>query len=646
MNVLGRLSRVTWIVIAIAVVALGMRLWELDVRAVHHDESLHATYSWHFERAAPLYKHDPLMHGPVQFHAMAAVFKVFGNNDFTARVPTALLGTALVLTPLLFRKWMGGLGTVLGAVFLAMSPSLLYYARFAREDIYAALWTALIFAAVWRYRDDGQERWLALLAVGLALGFATKESIYLTCAILLLYCNFSLTLALLDQRGTRGLARLVEGARLFPFAWALAALWGAFEPLRERLRFSSLPREGDLLITIGILTLPQLAAGTQLPLAALGVVVDGEVERWLSVAAISVLLGGAMVVGMFWDVRRWLIVAGIFYGITIPLFTTGFTNFRGGLTSDFWGALDYWIAQQEVRRGEQPWFYYFMMLPLYEFMTLIPATIGAYWLVVWRDHRLATFLTWWAIGTFLALSYAGEKMPWLLVHLALPLAFLAALTIHEAYVAVRASGAHLGVAMRVAAANAAVVLVLLAAGSVRTAVDVTYGHPDTPIEPLIYTQTSPDVPRIARQIHELYAQKQQQLVIVVDDSEGASWPWAWYLRDLPVVYANAANVAKSAGDGDAVILALPATMQALPELRGRLGSGERYQHRWWFPEEGYRRATLDDVIRGRLIGDWVSFAKRRIPVEQIGAMEAEALFPPGTTTNEVGAGPQPAPPRS
>jgi uncharacterized protein (TIGR03663 family) len=659
------LDVVTLIVVGIGVAALALRLYELGVKAIHHDESLHATYSWYFMRWSPPYVHDPLMHGPFQFHAMAAVFKLIGDSDFTARIPAALSGTALVFTPLLLRRWLGNVGTVLAAAFLALSPALLYFSRFAREDIHSALWTALIVIAVWRFRDDGRDRWLALLAGGLALGFATKESVYLTCAILLLYCDVTLTLAWLRQRGTRGWDLVREAILLAPVAWLVAALWAALESWRVRLRMTRLPREGDLLLVIGVLTLPQLAAGIQLPLEALGFEVVGEAERRLRVYTVSGLLAAAMAVGMFWDTRRWLLVSLVFYAITIPLFTTGFTNFRGGITSDFWGALDYWIAQQDVRRGEQPWFYYFMMLPLYEFLTLLPATIGGAWLL-WRGPRtegwgLAVLLAWWTAGTFAALTYAGEKMPWLVVHLALPLALLAALALDRAVRALRArpqQDPRAGFVGAVAGA-AGVALVLLAALSLRTGFDVSFGHPDTPVEPLIYTQTSRDVPRLASDIYALAAERERHresaacaaqpdrpdcapLAVVVDDSEGASWPWAWYLRDLPnVSYLPAASVASSAHE-QTMVLAIPGSLVNAPALSERAAaSGQRYHHRWWFPEEGYKQVSASHVLSGRVLGSWVRFMANRVPPERLGALDGVALFPGGNNATNGGAGPQP-----
>ena len=631
-----RFDRITLAVIAITAGALLLRLIALGTKAIHHDESLHATYSWYFANAAPLYTHDPLMHGPFQFHVMAAVFKLIGDSDFTARVPAAIAGTAIVLTPLLLRRWLGSAGTVLAALFLALSPSLLYFSRFAREDIHIALWTVLMFIAVWRYRDDGRDRWLALLAAGLALGFATKESVYLSAAVLLVYLDVTMAFALADQRGGKGAVRLGDALTIAPFAWLLAAFWGALEPARTKWRFTTLPREGDLLIVIGILVLPQLAAAIQLPLQALGFEVVGETERQIGVIAVSALLGIAVTIGMSWDTRRWLLVAAVFYLITIPLFTTEFTNVRGGITSDFWGALDYWLEQQGVGRGEQPMFYYLMMLPLYEFLTLIPALIGGVWLLR-RGNGLATLLVCWFAGTFVALSMAGEKMPWLVVHLALPLALLAALTLDVAWRewhAPLAPPTHTSIRPGVvmAARGAAVIaLLLLSVLSVRTAALVSYAHPDTAIEPLIYTQTTPELPRLVREIEALAARDPANpLRIVVEETDGLSWPWAWYLRGVPgVSYSAAAQLATHATP-DTLVIALPETLAGEPGIaEGR--AVVPYRHRWWFPEEGYRSFTWTKLGNGLLDGSlpkyWAQFMWSRGDAASIASLDGEIYFP-------------------
>jgi len=65
-------------------VGLFTRLYHLGVRAMSHDESLHALYSWYLY-VGHGYRHDPMMHGPFLFHVTALSYFLFGDNDFAAR---------------------------------------------------------------------------------------------------------------------------------------------------------------------------------------------------------------------------------------------------------------------------------------------------------------------------------------------------------------------------------------------------------------------------------------------------------------------------------------------------------------------------------------------------------------------------------
>ncbi|MER3485401.1 MAG: hypothetical protein C4345_04910 [Chloroflexota bacterium] len=56
------------------------RFWDLGSKALHHDESLHAYYSWLFATGEG-YRHHPLMHGPFLFHANALVYLLFGDSE-------------------------------------------------------------------------------------------------------------------------------------------------------------------------------------------------------------------------------------------------------------------------------------------------------------------------------------------------------------------------------------------------------------------------------------------------------------------------------------------------------------------------------------------------------------------------------------
>ncbi|MEX2446560.1 MAG: flippase activity-associated protein Agl23, partial [Dehalococcoidia bacterium] len=422
---------VTWTVLAITALSALLHLWDLGARAYHHDEGQHAAFSFYFANGAG-YQHDPLLHGPLNFDLIALAYVLFGDSDFTGRLPHALLGTLLVATPLLLRRQLGAWGTVTAAMFLTLSPSILYYARWAREDIFIALFTALIFAAVWRYRTDVEPRlrWLVLLSAAIALSYSTKESIYLTAAVLLLYLNAVVAHRLYWSRassaGSSIAARVAAGLWLLPTAWIFAALWRPLAGLRRRLGFTlERPREVDLLVVTGTLVVPTLAAAVRLPLALVDVSLDAEAARVVAPVLVFVLLVAVAVIGWLWRWHWWLACAGVFLLLTVPFYAT-FGAHLPGVAGLFWNSLDYWLDQQEVQRGTQPWFYYLMMAPLYETLAFTLSMTGGLWFALRRHDHFAAMVLWWFAGTFVALSFAGEKMPWLTVHLALPLAFLAA----------------------------------------------------------------------------------------------------------------------------------------------------------------------------------------------------------------------------
>ena len=161
---------------------------------------------------------------------------------------------------------------------------------------------------------------------------------------------------------------------------------------------------------------------------------------------------------------------------------------------------------------------------------------------------------------------------------------------------------------------------------------MAYGHPDTPIEPLIYTQTSPDIPEIARQLEALAVERggKDQVKIVVDSSESMSWPWAWYLRDFTnATYVD--QVDRATVPEGAVLLLWDGTLRAKPNLGDGYPVAEPYVHRWWFPEEGYRgwtRASISPrAADGTLFLDMANFYWNGENREYLGTLGGVALFP-------------------
>src|SRR5260370_27885157 len=105
-----------------------------------------------------------------------------GVNTTTVRIAAALLGTVIVALPYFLHHYLGKVGAWLACFLLAISPSMVYFSRFAREDIYMACFTLLLVVAVAQYLRTRSLLWFITAAVAFSLSYATKEATFLTIA--------------------------------------------------------------------------------------------------------------------------------------------------------------------------------------------------------------------------------------------------------------------------------------------------------------------------------------------------------------------------------------------------------------------------------------------------------------------------------
>ena len=636
-----------------------MRLWDLGARALHHDESLHAFYSWNLFNGNG-FEHNPMMHGPLQFEANAAVFFVFGDSDFTSRLLYAFLGIALVGLPFLFRKRLGRLGALFAAGMLAFSPTMLYFSRFTRNDILMAVWTLGLVISMWRYLDEGKNRYLYISAALLALAFATKETTYMVTVILGLFL-----VLLIVPRNIARLQQHIEIGEISPPEAVWRWVRGIWAASRTELNLSLISRPTAFLVLLITLTLPQWSAAvsilqnspllswTNLVLASpetappIGSPVGGGMA--IAFMIINALLGVSIYIGKKWNWSAWWRSALVFYVIWVLLYSTFLTNVNG-IGSGVWQSLGYWIVQQGQARGDQPWYYYFIISSIYESLPLLFAVVaGVYYLR--RRDIFDYFLLFWAVSTFVLYTIASEKMPWLLVNITLPLVIISAkfmgdmveriewrrlvsgggvllapgvplllfllwqlaffepssgeglnfiipLGLVIGALGLAALGYYLarrsGIQNFAAFAVVPIVVILLAL-TIRAGSLASYRNGDVPVEMLVYTQTSPDVARLIRDIEQAASETGQNaaIPISVDNTSGFSWPWAWYLRNYSSVSYPSFKDAPLQQTPDSSILLIHRDnrVEASEVLEEQYEAAQRIRHRWWFPENTYKSLT-------------------------------------------------------
>ncbi len=416
----------------IGLLALLTRFFDLGSQAQHHDESLHSYFSWLYYTGQG-YIHDPLMHGPFLFHVAALSYWLFGDSDATSRYAAALFGAATVVLPWFLRRELGRWGAIIASVMLLVSPSFLYFGRFHRHDVYSAFLTFLLFIAIVRFIGRPRPAWAFVGAAAWGFLFTNKEDFFIVTAIF----GAGLAVAVLWTVARRvlwlGLALVVALGLVVKLLPTLPPIpWEA--PTNEAIRAYA----------VALLTHPVVLAGLLLLIGffILATTVLSRIagdEGW-----VDGLFGGApegtLVAGLhalLRDRRTLWTAAAIAAGVYTVLYTSFFSNIPGILSGSF-GAIGYWLAQHGVQRAYQPWFYYLLLLPQYDPLAALLGGAGIL-LTGWRllAHRLGWggegpfpfvrgFIAWWAIGSVAIYSWAGEKMPWMDIHMVLPLTLMAA----------------------------------------------------------------------------------------------------------------------------------------------------------------------------------------------------------------------------
>jgi predicted membrane-bound mannosyltransferase/DNA-binding beta-propeller fold protein YncE len=525
-----RVSRETLLLSILLILAIITRFYLLDARVISHDETIHVYHNSWALYTGQGYRHDPLSHGPFQFHLVALSYFLFGANDLTARIPAALFSIASVAFIWFYRRYLGKAGMFIAMAMMLISPILLFYGRYVREDIYAAFSGVVMLWGMLRYMETGLDKYTLWVGMPLVLHFTDKETAFIYAAQALLFLGlffiyqvgkrewvdssrripFIATLLaglgsvgaaglfLLSQRraaapsATQTVAPAIPGQTLenlpvhglSPLALSLlilgavALLAALFFLIRgyswQRLRQE---RSFGLLVLIGTLVMPMLSAfpvyfvGWNVPTNATEITGLNMTDIWHIAVFLVPLTIAAIAIGLLWNPRLWLINAAAFYAFFTIFYTTLFTNGAGFFTG-LVGSLGYWLKQQGVQRGSQPWYYYILVqIPVYEYLPAFASLFGFGLLAVgkrpllrftqsFRENQAAlaerelieashsadlsgealakvveplpvkgelesapilALLSFWVVASVFAYTVAGEKMPWLTVHIAWPM---------------------------------------------------------------------------------------------------------------------------------------------------------------------------------------------------------------------------------
>jgi uncharacterized protein (TIGR03663 family) len=360
-----QISERTWAIgsVVILLVAAFLRLYDLDLVPLHHDEGVNGNFLVRLVREGA-YQYDPgNYHGPTLYYFSAIIPWIlrfifgpsaqnsYGLTTFMIRLVPALFGIGTVGLILLLRRRLGSIGSLSAAGLLAISPGAVYLSRYTIHETLFVFFTIAIVVAVLRFYEDGHPVYLILASISAALLFATKETAFVSAGVLLLAV-----------------------ASTYAYLWLTRRLGGKKGSRRTQ---QATP-------------------------------VEIFIER----------AGGrrALVV---WG----LIAFAIFVVVYVLFYSSFFTNFPKGVT-DSLKTFEIW-SKTGKRDHIHPWTTYIKWLQLQESPLLFLGTIGTVFVLLRPKNIFALFSSFWAFGLLAAYSLIGYKTPWLVLNFIVPLALVA-----------------------------------------------------------------------------------------------------------------------------------------------------------------------------------------------------------------------------
>jgi uncharacterized protein (TIGR03663 family) len=269
-----------------------------------------------------------------------------------------------------------------------------------------------------------------------------------------------------------------------------------------------------------------------------------------------------------WEAWVWALAAFAF--VFALLFTVFFTN-PAGLWDGLYEGLKYWLEQHGPGRGEKEWYFYIVVLVTEEWPMLLLGAVGAI-ATLRRPTLLRVFLIWDFVLSLAVYSWANERFTWLVLHPLLPLILLAGFGVQAIWEARARWTGKVGLAL----------VVVCAAYTGYTSWRANVENGADPREFLVTTQSAPavrDVRDEVRAVADRAEREGRSTRIVVDAAEGATFPWAWYFRDLPAEYLDMTSQ-DVPSDADVLILTEANRARLLQQLAGY--DGRQFPFRvWW-----------------------------------------------------------------
>jgi uncharacterized protein (TIGR03663 family) len=357
-------------VVAILIVAAVLRLYDLSLVPLHHDEGVNGNFLVRLVREGA-YRYDPEnYHGPTLYYFSAIIPWItkllfgaaardnYGLTTFTIRLVPVVFGLATIGLVFPLRRNLGSVGTLAAGLMLAVSPGAVYLSRYYIHETLFVFFTLAIVVSVVRFYEDRKPSYLVYAGASAALLLATKETAIISIAVLII----ALVVALI-------------------YIWLYREAVG-----KHSVRQYFAPG--------GVRTL------------------------------IDEMGGKSTVVGMS------MIALTVFLAVYLLFYSSFLTNNQG--IYDSLQTFAIWTRTGQLAHVH-PFLQYVWWLLSQESTLLFLGTIGAAIVLIRPKSFLALFSALWAFGLLAAYSLIPYKTPWLLLNFVVPLAIIAGYALQAIY---------------------------------------------------------------------------------------------------------------------------------------------------------------------------------------------------------------------
>lgn len=416
----------------VTAIAVFLRFYWLELKPLHHDEGVNGHFLTELFREGT-YKYDPTnYHGPDLYYFSLAFAKIFGLNTISVRASVAIFGVFTVFLAFFLKKYIGRIGSIAAALFLALSPGMVYISRYFIHEILFVFFSFGIVIGILYFIERRKAGVFAIASMTLLLivcflpsVFNLSNSIDLESLSKLIHIEKQTALWIL-----RGGLFLIE-AVLVLFVMRMILTWNEGRPIYLFLASACAvllcATKETAFITFGTMLIACVSVWLwrKIYSGMVGKIKENDLEEVeLTWANFRAALGNST------DLLLIIVAAmAVFIYVGVLFFSSFFTNPEGVL--DWFRAYAVWTKTGSKDHTQNGFWAYLKWGMKIESPIFVLSAIGTAIALIKARHRFAIFTGFWAFGMFAAYTIIPYKTPWLALSFILPMCVVAGYAVGE-----------------------------------------------------------------------------------------------------------------------------------------------------------------------------------------------------------------------